>query len=111
MALIPAGEFLMGAVDDDDMGYTKSFREEMPQHVVYLDAFHIDVYQVTNAQYEKFVETAGQSAPDPWGDSNFNAPNQPVVGVSWFDAIAYAEWAGKRLPTEAEWKRLHAAGW
>ena len=53
MALIPAGEFLMGAVDDDDMGYTHSFREEKPQHVVHLDAFYIDIHQVTNAQYKK----------------------------------------------------------
>ena len=61
MALIPAGEFLMGAVDNDDMGYTTSFREEKPQHVVYLDAFHIDVYQVTNAQYRKFVDATSST--------------------------------------------------
>ena len=92
----------MGTTDDDDMGYTTEFRKEKPQHVVYLGTFYIDVCQVTNAQYKKFMGAAGQPLPSEWDNPNFNAPNQPVVGVKWYDAASYAEWAGKRLPTEAE---------
>ena len=61
MVLIPAGGFLMGTTDDDGMGYTTEFQKEKPQHVVYLDAFYIDVYQVTNAQYKKLMGATGQS--------------------------------------------------
>lgn len=110
MVLIPAGEFLMGAVDDDDMGYKSSFQEEIPQHVVELDAFYIDVYQVTNAQYKKFTDATGHRTPGGWDNPNFNAPNNPVVHVSWYDAVEYAEWAGKRLPTKRNGKKLHAVG-
>ncbi len=63
MVLIPAGEFLMETPHDDDMGYTTEFQKEKPQHVPYLDAFHIDVYQVANAQYKKFMDTTGQPLP------------------------------------------------
>ncbi len=110
MVLIPAGEFLMGAVDDDDMGYTREFRKEKPQHVVELDAFYIDVYQVTNAQYKNFTDATGHRTPGGWDDPNFNASNHPVVRVSWYDAVEYAEWAGKRLPTEAEWEKAARGG-
>lgn len=110
MVLIPAGEFLMGTTDDDDMGYSTEFRKEQPQHVVYLDAFYIDVCQVTNAQYKKFMDATGQPPPSEWSNPNFNAPNQPVVGVNWYDADAYAEWTEKRLPTEAEWEKAARGG-
>ena len=101
MALIPAGEFQMGSSDGDD---------EKPVHTVYLDAFYMDVYEVTNAQYKKFIDVTGHGAPEYRGDSNLNAPNQPVVGVTWHDAVAYAKWAGKRLPTEAEWEKAARGG-
>jgi formylglycine-generating enzyme required for sulfatase activity len=99
MVLIPAGEFLMGSPKGEGDS------DEYPQHTVYLDAFYIDKYEVTNAQYKKFMDATGHAAPGYWNDNSFNKPEQPVVGVNWFDAEAYCKWANKRLPTEAEWEK------
>ena len=112
MVLIPAGEFEMGDHFNEGGG------NERPVHTVSLDDFYMDVNEVTNAQYKKFVEATGHREPkgygfvdgevkdgfEPWKSPYFNGDNQPVVCVSWHDAMAYAQWVGKRLPTEAEWE-------
>lgn len=87
-----------------------NFDDEIPRHTVYLDAFYIDKHEVTNAQYRKFVEATGHREPKYWNEPKRNQPNQPVIGVSWHDAVAYAIWAGKRLPTEVEWEYAARGG-
>jgi serine/threonine-protein kinase len=70
-----------------------------------LDAFHIDLYPVTNAEYGKFIEATGYRAPKFWAAGRLKEPGAPVVGVSWYDADKYATWAGKELPTAAQWEK------
>jgi serine/threonine-protein kinase len=98
MILVPAGEFVMGS---------KYSADERPPHKVYIDAFYIDRYPVTNAEYKKFVDATGYRVPDHWINRQipYGKENHPVVYVSWDDADMYARWAGKRLPTEAEWEK------
>lgn len=95
MVRIPKGEFVMGSSDHMD---------ETPHNVV-LDSYLIDQYEVSNNQYRQFMKATGHAAPAYWDDPRLNKPNQPVVGVNWFDATAFCSWKGKRLPTEAEWER------
>jgi len=102
MVLIPAGECQIGGND-----YIKY---ENPVHTVYLDAFYMDVHEVTNSQYKKFIDATGYKTPSYWSDTRDNQPNYPVVGVDWNDAVAYAEFAGKRLPTEDEWEKAARGG-
>jgi sulfatase modifying factor 1 len=94
MIYIPAGEFRMGS---------KDYKNEKPIHEVYLDAYYIDKYEVTVGQYRQFCSAAGRKMvqqPD-WNQGD----TLPVVDVKWENASAYASWAGKRLPSEAEWEK------
>jgi formylglycine-generating enzyme required for sulfatase activity len=98
MVYIEGGEFIMGSDDDEP--------DETPQRKAYVDSFNIDKYPVTNADYKEFVDDSGHPAPRNWKDGiPEGKENHPVTWVTWEDASAYAEWAGKRLPTEAEWER------
>lgn len=103
MVYVPAGAFIMGS--DPEVDPMTDALDELPQHKVFLDAYFIDKHEVSNADYTKFVEATGHRNSIFWDNPKFNHPDQPVVGVTWGDAAAYAEWVGKRLPTEAEWEK------
>ncbi len=99
MCSVDAGSFIMG---DDDEG-----RDEQPQHNVLLNAYSVDRYPVTNQEYKMFVDVTGHRRPAHWTSGTYPLEDarHPITNVSWHDAVAYAEWVGKRLLTEAEWEK------
>jgi len=111
MALIPEGSFSMGVPKAArDGGF-----DERPNHEVFVDSFYMDIYETTNGRYLQFVTETGHRVPQHPTDPNLglwkgnmmpeSVADLPVINVDWFDAVAYCHWAGKRLPTEAEWEK------
>ena len=114
MVLVPAGIFSFGTDRRDAAGGALSvgipkpwYADENPRQQVFLKAFYMDRYEVTNRRYKVYVDATGAMPPAYWRGNGFpeGRDDHPVTGVNWFDAANFCEWAGKRLPTEKEWER------
>ncbi len=98
------------------MGCEQGRDDEKPVRRVWVDAFEMAAFQVRNRDWAAFMEATGHPAPKHWQDASFSHPEQPVVGVTWFEAVAYCDWLSAltgrhyRLPTEAQWERAARGG-
>ena len=100
---IPGGDFVMGSDSDD--------QDSRPTAKLTVDGFWFGKYEVTNEQYGKFMETADKWHTTPYmTDEGYNNPKQPVAGIRFYDALAYCQWSGLRMPRESEWEYAAAGG-